>query len=284
MTDTVTMFYPDMYHGLEDQRNFPFNDGDVAVVGFPKSGTSWIQVMLTNMYDDWGNHKLPLSKVPSLHGDGNDFPTMHYYGYETALALESPRLMKSHLRREYFPARWPEHGKVVHITRNPKDVCVSFYFESAGFAELSKGKVKLPTDFDGFVEAFTGGEVAFSPYVDNIASWWNFEHPNLCKLVYEDFRHEPRAALEKVAQFLGKPVTEERLTEVAEKGLFENMKDNDYRFQINHVDLREGTDKPFVRKGKIGGWRDYLTMSQSEVIDREIVGPLEVQGIHLNYG
>jgi hypothetical protein len=284
MADIARMFYPDLYHGLEDQRQFPLEDEDVVVVGFPKSGTSWIQVMLTNLYDDWGNHELPLSKVPSLHGYRRKDTPSEYYGYDASLELKSPRLLKSHLWREYFPERWPEHGKVVHITRNPKDVCVSFYFEVQDFAKVSDGKVLLPTDFDGFVDKFAAGEVAFSPFVDSVASWWNYDHPNLCKLVYEDIRHDPRAAVEKMVEFIGKPVDKKRIADVAEKGLFENMKDNDYRFQVNHPNLREGTDSPFVRKGKIGGWRDYLTLSQSEVLDREVVAPLEDQGIHLNYG
>jgi hypothetical protein len=46
------------------------------------------------------------------------------------IAADSPRLMKSHLPIELMPDRWPGHGKVVHLTRIPKDVCVSYFHEA----------------------------------------------------------------------------------------------------------------------------------------------------------
>ena len=98
------MYYdPTTTHDLDDLKRFPVNDDDVFVVGFPKSGTSWLQVMVTNLWDDWGVAKYG-GKVPSLHG--GELP--NYLGYAAALACESPRLVKTHLPLEYFPERWPD--------------------------------------------------------------------------------------------------------------------------------------------------------------------------------
>ena len=61
------------------------------------------------------------------------------------------------------------------------------------------------------------------------------------------------------------------------------MRKSDVRFQINHPDLREDSNAPFMRRGVVGGWRDTLTVDQSERIDASIVRPLEEHGVELTY-
>ena len=83
---------------LDDLRAFPLATEDVLVVGFVKSGTSWLQIMITNLFDHLNTCGGELRKVPSLHGrfrvEGR------YYSYPDCLTLPPPRLMKTHLPRE----------------------------------------------------------------------------------------------------------------------------------------------------------------------------------------
>src|ERR1700759_2779187 len=87
---------------LEDIRNFPMGEEDLLDVGFPKSGTSWLQVMITRLWDNWNTCGGELRKVPSLHGKHTK--EGHYYGFADCVALASPRLMKTHLPVELMPA------------------------------------------------------------------------------------------------------------------------------------------------------------------------------------
>jgi hypothetical protein len=273
------MFYDaTVAHDLDDLRRFPVNDDDVFVVGFPKSGTSWLQVMVTNLWDDWGVAKYG-GKVPSLHGG----VLPNYLGYEAALACESPRLVKTHLPLDYFPERWPEHGRVIHITRNPKDVCVSLFHELNNIYRHAPESPTAVSDLATLVERFIDGQVPFGPYVDNVLSWRRFEHPNLLKLTYESARLDTKTTLEAIVEFIGRPVAPGRIDEVVRTTEFEAMRKSDVRFQINHPDLREDSNAPFMRRGVVGGWRDTLTVDQSERIDEAIVRPLEEHGIALTY-
>merc|ERR1719285_1579317 len=45
--------------------------------------------------------------------------------------MPSPRLLLTHLQYQFLPKRILENGnKIIRITRNPKDVCISYYHHS----------------------------------------------------------------------------------------------------------------------------------------------------------
>jgi hypothetical protein len=266
---------------LDDMRRFPLGDDDLLVVGFPKSGTSWLQIMITNLWDDWKTCGGTLRKVPSLHGRNTS--EGKYYGFADALALESPRLMKTHLPYELFPERWPVHGKVVHITRNPKDVCVSLFHELRHMNRTDPNAQAQVDDFDTMVTRFLAGQVPWGPYVDNNLGWHRIEHPNLLKITYEEARSDTRKVLQTVVDFVDRPVTSERIDEVVAKTEFKAMQSSDVRLQINHPDLREDSSAPFMRKGIVGDWKEVFSVAQNEAFDRQIVQVLEENGLHLTY-
>ncbi|GAA1002874.1 sulfotransferase [Acrocarpospora pleiomorpha] len=273
-----------MHDNYDDIRDFPLADGDVVISGFPKSGTNWMQVMLSGLWDGWGTLSGGSRQVPNL--SGKDRPG--YRGYLACVASPSPRLIKTHLPVELMPRSWPEAGKVVHITRNPKDVCVSYFYEVKGLRTHAAGsRYETGDDFSihDFAEQFARGEVPYGPYTDNVIGWRQTEHPSLLKITYEQARADVRATLAQVIEFVGRPVSRERLEEVIAKTEFNAMRDNDLRFEINHADLREGREDatPFMRKGIVGDWKRELSTYDSELIDDTVVARLESAGVHLTY-
>jgi sulfotransferase len=265
----------------EDIKRFPLADEDLLVVGFPKSGTSWLQVMITNLWDDWNTSGGEKRKVPSLHGrttgDGR------YYGYADCLELESPRLMKTHLPVDLMPSAWPDHGKVVHITRNPRDVCVSLFHE---LRHMQRTDPRAEVHIDGFrdhFDLFLAGEVPWGPYPESVIGWYALEHPNLLKITYEDARRNTSDVLERIVRFVGRPVAPGRVADVVASTEFSAMKNSDVRHQINHPDMREDTDTPFMRKGIVGDWKEWFTVAQNERFEQVIVAPLHAAGLDLVY-
>ena len=273
--DTATV------HDLDDIRRFPLADDDVLIVGFVKSGTSWLQVMITQLFDELNTCGGELRKVPSLHARKG--VEGRYYAFADALALAPPRLMKTHLPLQMMPERWPEHGKVVHITRNPKDVCVSLFHELRHLSRSAPESAIVVREFDDYFEKFMAHQVPWAPILDHILDWESFDHPNLLKLTYEDARKNTRRALEQVGEFLDRPAANERIDEVVRATEFNAMKSSEVRHHINHPDIRDDADTPFMRKGVVGDWINWLSAAQNERFDREIVQPLEQQGISLTY-
>ena len=273
------------HENIDDLKSFPLNDTDVVIAGYPKSGTNWLQVMLSNLWDDWTTLNNERRQVPHLAG--KDRPG--YGGYLACIGVGSPRLMKSHLPIDMMPDRWPDHGKVVNIVRNPKDVCVSYYHEARGRKPGAPGSHKLarPVDFPmrEFVREFAAGQVQYGSYIDHTIGWRTFDHPNLLKITYEEARRDTRGTLERVVAFLGKPVSDDRLEDVVAKTEFSAMKNNDLRFQMNVPDLREDRVGvgAFMRKGVVGDWKEEMSLADSEYLDATVVAPLEKAGVFLTY-
>jgi hypothetical protein len=266
---------------LDDIKNFPLEEDDLLVVGFPKSGTSWLQVMIANLWDDWKTCGGEKRKVPSLHG--RNTVEGKYYGYADALTLDSPRLMKTHLHLELMPSRWPDHGKVIHITRNPKDVCVSMYHELRHMRRTDPNAEVQAEDFRSHVDEFLAGRVPWGPFTDNVLGWHKTDHPNLLKITYEEARRNTTDVLERVVKFVGCPVSEGRVAEVVAATDFDAMKKSNLRNQINHPDMREDTATPFMRKGIVGDWKEWFTVAQNERMNQEMVAPLQDAGLDLIY-
>jgi sulfotransferase len=266
---------------LDDIKNFPLADNDLLVVGFPKSGTSWLQVMVTRLWDSWNTCGGDLRKVPSLHG--RHTKPGHYYGFADCVSLASPRLMKTHLPLALMPAAWPEHGKVIHITRNPKDVAVSLFHELRHMKRTNPDADQFVEQFGELLDRFNSGNVPWGPFADNVLSWHAIEHPNLLKITYEETKRDTRKVLEKIIDFVGLPISPDRLDRVIAETEFTAMSKSDVRFQINHPDLRDDTTTPFMRKGKIGDWKSAFTVERNIEFDEKIVRPLEEAGLHLTY-
>jgi Sulfotransferase domain len=163
---------------VEALRDFPLGDDDVVVVGFPKSGTNWLQITLANLYDQWGTTALTGGAVPQL-----DIPSREgFQGYEYSLAAASPRLMKAHCLYDHMPRAFREdgRGKVINIMRNPKDVCDSFYHQLDSLREY----MGLTSDWNGFVESFANGNVPFGPWLDHVIGWLKKDQTTACCICF----------------------------------------------------------------------------------------------------
>ena len=274
------------FRSYDEIRNFPLDEGDVLIQGYPKSGTNWMQVILANLWDDWSMLAGELKQVPHLTGR-SDRP--NYCGYSACLAFGTPRLMKTHLPVDLFPRRWPRYGKVVHVIRNPKDTVVSFYHQVQGGLSQThpESPFALPENatLHDFVLRFVAGTVPYGLYTTNAIGWHNVEHPNLLKISYEQAKMDALGTVRTIAQFVGKPVSEERIRKVVAMTDFDAIKSSDLRHQINLPTLREGSDDPvpYLRKGIVGGWKDSLSVADSELLDETVVAELERNGLHLIY-
>jgi hypothetical protein len=256
---------------LELVRNieaFPVGEDDVIIVGFPKSGTNWMNVVLGNLYDHWETTKrTPGNMVPELSVPSR--PAVGFQGYEACIASPSPRLMKTHLPYPYMPRAFREgKGKAIFIVRNPKDVCDSFYTNLQPHLHEGWG-------WDEHLDAFLRGTVPFGPWLDSVSGWYDqLGNERVLHLTYEGVQFDNRGALERIAEFVG-PV---------QPGVLDSM--------LAVMDLKAmkqaGLDKQFQpsmtrREGKIGGWKKRFTVDQSERFDELIDKPLRASGIDLVY-
>ncbi|XP_077988616.1 sulfotransferase 2A1-like [Glandiceps talaboti] len=260
---------------VKELQDFQVHDDDVFVVGYPKSGTNWLQIAVSKMGSDWGTCKITeKGRVPVLELPGQ--PALE--GYEKCLEASSPRLIKSHLPLQYFPAQRAEKKcKVVYIARNPKDACVSWYNMNKSFAPIN-----FSLTFEQYVIKFAEGKVFYGNYANHIIDWRKLDiNDNVLHVSFEEMKRDTNSVLKKVSTFIGRPMSDDEIQSLADSISFDNMKKNDReKYNVSTVDDKVS---PFIRKGAIGDWKTHFTVAQSELFDDEIVKKLKENGIQMMY-
>ncbi|CAJ0956494.1 unnamed protein product [Ranitomeya imitator] len=126
-------------------KEFETRDDDVFNVTYPKSGTTWLQEILSLIYSN--GDPTPIKTTYSW----DRVPWIEQHGGRAQIENRpSPRLITTHLPFHLFPQSFAKSkAKVIYTIRNPKDVCVSLYYFSkiAQFMESRE-------DFQDFVSLF----------------------------------------------------------------------------------------------------------------------------------
>ncbi|OCT70782.1 3-beta-hydroxysteroid sulfotransferase [Xenopus laevis] len=242
-------------------KEFVTRDDDVFNVTFPKSGTTWMQEILTLIYSK-GNPtpvktEYSWDRVPWLE---------QYTGRSKLENRPSPRLITSHLPFHIFPQSFfKTNAKIIYTIRNPKDVCVSLYFFSliAQFLEYRE-------DFQEFVSLFLSKDMFYAGWFDHIKGWLSFKNnPNFLLLTYEDMVKDLKSNVIKICQFLGKELDDAAINSVVENSSFKAMKDNEmsnYSAVPDYIFSKaKGT---FHRKGISGDWKNYFTPEREREFDK----------------
>ncbi|XP_039603547.1 amine sulfotransferase-like isoform X1 [Polypterus senegalus] len=246
---------------LDSLENFEIRDTDILAVTYPKSGTVWIQYILALMY--YGNEvngpdgKLTVDVAPWIEAE------MESLNYNER---PSPRVFVSHLPHYLVPKGLRKgRGKVIYLARNPKDVAVSFYH----FHNYSK-TLENQNSFDEFFYKFLTGEVFCSSWFDHVKGWFNSSNDfDILFLTYEDMVKDLRTEIMKISKFLERNCDDRKIDEMVEKCTFQNMKnDKNANYQLLHDSFLDHAKGKFLRKGKVGDWKNYFTVKQNETFEK----------------
>ena len=159
-----------------------------------------------------------------------------------------PLIVFSHNR---YDASVHEGKKNVLLLRNVFDVMVSEYFHSTKFIE------KYSKDIECFIKSEKGG---LKRYVDYLNSWTPFYESGDIKIItYENMVGNPFKVSACLLEFMGIQVEKDLLNQAIACSSFENMKklEKEKGFpgakgEYSDIESRR------MRKGKVGGYKDYL--------------------------
>lgn len=264
---------------------------DVFVCSTPKSGTSWVHTivwLLTHNLDYQTietvdrDHLLPsfnssnglenrveqllTDKTKSMDNDA----ALKMAWKEHFQAFELPRVIKTFFPVYFLPKSvWTNHNKIIYVVRNPKDVtCSEFHF------------LRAVTDFNLCIDDIVDGIVhdawMVSPRSDHILNFWKIKHwPNVLFIAYEDVVNEPLVTVKKMSKFLECSYNDDQLKQLTQFISFNNMKNirtiNREKW-LEQVEKDIGKKRPdqsyrFMRKGKVGTYRDELNENQLKKLD-----------------
>ncbi|XP_056135086.1 sulfotransferase family 5A, member 1 [Lampris incognitus] len=247
---------------LQNALRFPFQDTDILIATYPKSGTTWIQEIVTLVCNRGDPH---LSQTVENWARA---PWLEHF-YAPALletSSQCPRILTTHLPYHLMAsALQGSKAKVIYVSRNPKDVAVSFYH----YHKLAKF-LPEPGSFQDFLNAFLDGTLNFGSWFDHVKGWIcpTVAVDNLLHITYEEMKLDLRSSIERVSSLLQCPLVEEEMNSCLKHCSFDSMKNNR---MVNYTsvapEIMDHTKGSFMRKGKAGDWKNLFTDEQSRHFD-----------------
>jgi len=229
--------------------NFSPNEHDIYICSYPRSGTTWVQVIVYQLVRrrplDFAHISDVIPFLESALQNGVDIT-----------GIPIPRIFKTHLHFRHV-AKWP--GKKVYVIRDGRDVLVSYFH----FCETFLG---YREPFDSFFNAFLEGRVQYGSWFRHVASWKRHAlDQNILLLEYEDLRRDLDSSLRKLAAFLGLHLSLEQRATIIDGSRFELMKANDAKFRPPQIlPGPRKVEGDFIRQGTVGAWQHYFTPDQKD--------------------
>jgi sulfotransferase family protein len=226
-------------------RHRGFRNADVFTASYPRSGSTWLRFILAEILagqssgfkgvnllsPDVGEH---FSAQPVLPGSG--------------------RLIKTH---ELYR---PPYKRAIYLVRDPRDVLFSEY-------AYEKALGVIDGDFDKFLDAFLRkGVNPFGRWTDHVNTWLDAADAKRCELHvvrFEDMRRNTEHCLQQTMAFLNVAVEPSAIREAIENNSLDQMKAKE-----KITPQRASAKGRFIGSGSVAGWKEKLSVSQLEQIDR----------------
>ncbi|XP_064463342.1 sulfotransferase ssu-1-like [Ornithodoros turicata] len=254
------------FASLEAAMQYQPSEGDIIVMTYPKSGTTWVQYMTYLLLNN-------LQPIPSGRRLGEFIPFIDDAGTKT-LSDVRPRGMKTHLSFEVFP--WSALPRYICVARNPWDCCVSFFHHTRGFLtcyDYEDGK------FDDFFEDFLEGQIECGDYFDHLLSLWKYhDKDNVLFLTYEEMSANRLGCAQRIIDHL-RPIFprgwQPDAEDLAAKSRIDVMKADD---PSKWCSARPKGVPGFIRRGVVGDWKNHFAPEQSRRLSEKFVKKLGCTG------
>jgi hypothetical protein len=239
---------------------YKFHRADYLLLSYPKCGRTWLRVMLSNYLIERYNLESGLLL---------DFANLHYRNREIPKVYFTNDILHTRVTPEEIPTdKSAYYGRnVIYLTRDPRDVVVSMYFQ----------RTKRDTNYTGSIHDFIFGTTGGLSTMIRFYNIWAENFPKIANgllLKYEDMRSDTGATLETLFRFMGHEPDRGIIDRVVEEASFDRMKRMERSNAYERSWLKAGNvadDESFkVRRGKVGGYTDYLDPEDVEQVDQKI--------------
>ncbi|XP_076592839.1 sulfotransferase family 5A, member 1 [Chaetodon auriga] len=264
--DVTEMFHGILFPGhlhtqdsLQLALKFPFQDTDILIVSYPKSGTTWMQEIVTLISSRGDPHLSQTvpnwARAPWLE--------QHYFTAVLEASSTTPRVITTHLPHHLLgPALQDSKAKIIYVSRNPKDVLVSFYH----FHKMANFLPEAGT-FPEFLHQFLEGTLSYGSWFDHVKDWTSQTATmnNLLHMTYEEMSLDLQGTIKRVSSFLQCPLAEDELNNCVKHCSFSSMKDNKMvNYTLIAEEIMDHSKGAFMRRGKIGDWKNMFTDEQNQ--------------------
>src|SRR5262249_1343548 len=228
---------------------------DLFIVTYPRSGTTWMQMILYQLATDG---ELDFDHIYQVcpyfevsRGRSNGFA-----------GAPEPRTFKSHLAYRDIP----KGCKYIYVARDGRDVAVSYF-------HFSRTHLGFRGTFDEFFDLFLQGKVEPASWFEHVKGWWTHRNDlNVLFLRYEDLLHDLEPCLHRITAFCELEVDPARFPAIRERCSFAFMKAHESKFD-HRLGMLYEQGMPctsFIRQGRAGAWKEALSSRQAARFDRAL--------------
>jgi aryl sulfotransferase len=248
---------------------FPFRDDDIVIATWPKSGTTWVQQIVSQLVFR-GAEGIALDRI-------SPWLECTLYPPETVQALEAQthrRFIKTYLPLDALV--FSPRAKYIYVARDGRDAvwsnhnhAMSMKREIRAAMRAAAGQALPETPVEHFRFWLDSGTAIFGDFWSHQQQWWDARVlPNVLLVHYNNLKSGLPGEMRRIADFLGIEVEDELLPVLVERCTFDYMKKNGSALVPTLSELFERGADDFIHKGTNGRWRDVLAQEDIEKYER----------------
>jgi hypothetical protein len=177
---------------------------------------------------------------------------------------------------------------IVLLVRNPCDIAVSWYLQftkrqSDYKREMINHFIEHPIDRHAISmwEFVRHSDIGLPFLIDYLNTWLrNLSGLERAVMIrYEELRAQPAENLRRIGALMDPPFSDAEIEEAVSYGSFENLRKLEMEGHFRHggLNLRNASDPETykVRRGKVGGYRDYFEPEQVAELEELVSSRLD---------
>ncbi|KAK7088198.1 sulfotransferase 1C2-like [Littorina saxatilis] len=276
------VLYPRYHDHLEQQlqqiRKLHVRDSDVILCTYPKAGTHWLWEVITMLVNHISKFSNDLKQSAMLENTDLDLVN----------SQPSPRVLNTHLLPDALPdMTWLSQCRLVVCHRNPKDTVVSLY-NMARQVSYKQIRSAFEGTFEGYASLFLDGKMPHGSWFDYVRAWEQVRRRPPADRIYvgsyESMSRDTVGEVRHLADFLGTGTSESLCEDIARACSFQNMKQaTKHQKGAANPEIWKPDATGIFRKGKVGDWKDWMTMELSEAFDRATLARLSDLDLEFTY-
>ncbi|MEO1889489.1 MAG: sulfotransferase domain-containing protein [Cycloclasticus sp.] len=265
-----------------------FRDDDIIIATYAKSGTTWMQQIISQLLFN-GDDSLEVAEMSpwlDLRIPPKDIKL------PMVEAQSHRRFLKTHLPVDALV--FSDKAKYLYIGRDGRDVLWSMFnhhinANDAWYSALNDtpGLVGDPIEkppesiLDYFHDWIEHNGHPWWPYWENIRSWWAIKDlPNVYMVHFENLKQDMPGEIRRIAAFLDIPIDETTWTDIVEHCGFDYMKKNAVKSVPLGGAFWDGGAETFIHKGINGRWRDILSKQDVLLYENKVSQELSPECAH----
>lgn len=267
--------------------HFRFRDDDIVIGTWAKSGTTWMQQIISQLVSQGDNADLAFAASPWL-----DLRVMPIDEVLSQLeAQQHRRFVKTHLPVDALV--FSPQAKYIYIARDTRDVVWSMHHHHLHFTPQAyemfnntPGRVGPPLlppteDIRAYYHEFLDTDAGqFWPFWSNVQSWWDIRGlPNVLLVHFNNLRADTQAEISRIADFLGISVNAASWPQILEHCSLAYMKQQAAQSEQMQA-VFKGGGSSFINKGTNERWREVLSIAEVQKADEVAARNLSADCAH----